>query len=320
VIGRRASLALAFAAPGWHAAAQAPSQTQAKVGWLSVGEHPFVKDFRERLAELGLVEGKNLAIEYRYAKGNASLLPAMVESLAKAGVSVIVASGSDATDAAVSRAKGIPVLFLTSDSTIAGRRLSLARPGEAATGISAMGVDLASKKVALLRDAVKGLSRLALLDDGSPGSGRACEEMRAAAQRLGIESKTFTLREPTAFEPGFSRIGSEAWQASVAAGSPMFAGSARLLAELTKKHRLPALFDNPSFVHAGALMSYGPDLKVAFRRLAEMTERVVHGGRVTDIPLEQVSKFLFTFNQTTAKSLGLSLSLPVMASVDELVE
>jgi len=215
---------------------------------------------------------------------------------------------------------GIPVIFLTSDTTIAGQRLSLARPGEAATGISAMGVDLASKKVALLRDAVKSLSRLAVLDDGSAGSGRACEEMHAAARRLGIESRTFTLAEPAAFEPRFSEVALEGWQATVAAGSPLFAASARTLAELTKKHRMPALFDNPSFVQAGALMSYGPDLKVAFRRVAELTERVVRGGRVADIPLEQVSKFLFTFNQTTAKAFGLSLSLPVMASVDELVE
>ena len=181
-------------------------------------------------------------------------------------------------------------------------------------------MDIASKKVALLRDAVKSLSRLAMLDDGSPGGGRQCEEMSAAARRVGIESKTFALAEPAAFDPGFSRIASEAWQATAAASSPLFAGSARTLAELTKKHRMPALFDNPSFVQAGALMSYGPDLKVAFRRLAEMTERVVRGGRVADIPIEQVSKFLFAFNQSTAKALGLSLSLPVMASVDELVE
>ena len=316
MIGRRAWLAALAAAPAWRAAAQAP----VKIGWLSVSDHPFVKDFRERLAELGLAEGKNLVIEYRYAKGNAALLPGLVDDLVKAGVSVIVPSGSDATDAAVSRIRGIPVIFLTSDPTIAGQRSSLARPGGAATGILTMSVDIASKKVALLRDAVKGLSRLALLDDGSPGGGRQCEEMSAAARRVGIESKTFTLAEPAAFEPGFALVASEAWQAIVAVSSPLFAGSARTLAGLTKRHRLPALFDNPSFVQAGALMSFGPDLKVAFRRLAEMTERVVRGGRLADIPLEQVSKFVFAFNQTTAEAFGLSLSMPVMASVDELVD
>jgi putative ABC transport system substrate-binding protein len=259
-------------------------------------------------------------IEYRYANGDASKLPGLVDDLVKSGVTVIVTSGSDATDAAVSRAKDIPVLFLTTDPTIAGQRSSLARPGGAATGILAMGVDIASKKVDLLRDAVKGLSRLAVLDDGSPGSGRQCEEMGAAARSVGIDSKTFVLKEPAAFEPGFARIASEAWQATAAAGSPLFSGSVRTLADLTKSHRMPALFDNPSFVQAGALMSYGPDLKVAFRRLAETTERVARGGRLADIPFEQVSKFLFAFNQTTAKAFGLSLSMPVMASVDELIE
>jgi putative ABC transport system substrate-binding protein len=316
VISRRLVVAGAAALASGRAAAQAP----VKIGWLSISEHPFVKDFRDRLRELGFVEGKNLVIEYRYANGDAAKLPGLFDDLVKSGVSVIVTSGSDATDAAVSRTKETPVIFLTTDPTIAGQRSSLARPGGAATGILAMGVDIASKKVDLLRDAVKGLSRLAVLDDGSAGSGRQCEEMGAAARSIGLENKTFILKEPAAFGPGFAHIASEAWQATVAAGSPLFSGSARTLAELTKTHRMPALFDNPSFVQAGALMSYGPDLKVAFRRLAETTERVARGGRLADIPFEQVSKFLFAFNQVTAKALGLSLSMPVMASVDELIE
>jgi putative ABC transport system substrate-binding protein len=317
LLGRRAALGSALAAtPFWHVAAQTP----VKIGWVSVSEHPYIHDFRDRLRELGLLEGKNLIIEYRYAKGDASLLPNLVEDLAKAGVRVIVPSGSAATDAAVAHTKGIPVIFLTSDPTIAGQHTSLARPVGGATGILTMSVDIASKKVALLRDAVTSLFRLAVLDDGSPGGARQCEELSAAARGVGIETKTFALAEPAAFVEGFARVASDAWQAAVAASSPLFAASPRALAELAKKHRMPALFDNPTFVQAGALMSYGPDLKVAFRRLADMTERVARGGRVADIPLEQVSKFVFAFNQATAKAFGLKLSVPVMASVDELVE
>jgi putative ABC transport system substrate-binding protein len=183
-----------------------------------------------------------------------------------------------------------------------------------------MSLDIAPKKVALLRDAVPSLSRLAVLDDGSPGGARQCEEMTAAAGRVGLACKVFALADPSGFTSGFAQIVAQGWQAAAAASSPLFASSARVIGELTQKHRLPALFDNPTFVQAGALMSYGPDLKVAFRRLAEMTERVIRGGRPADIPLEQVSRFVFAFNQATARTLGLKLSLPVMASVDELIE
>jgi putative ABC transport system substrate-binding protein len=299
-----------------HAAAQAP----VKIGWLSVSEHPFVADFRARLGELGFVEGKNLVIEYRYAKGNAALLPDLVDDLVKSGVKVIVPSGSGATDAAVANAKGVPVVFLSSDPTITGLLSSLARPGGVATGISTMAEDIASKKVDLLRDAVKNLSRLALLNDGSPGGAGQCEGMAAAGRKVGIESNTFALADPDAFASGFASIAAEGWQAVAAVSSPLFTTSAGQFAELTNRYRLPALFDTDAFVRAGALMSYGPDLKAAFRRQAELVERLLRGARLADLPVEQVSKFVFAFNQTTAKAFGLSLSLPVMASVDELIE
>lgn len=317
MIGRRTCLASAFAASVVvRAAAQAPI----RIGWLSVSEHPFVADFRARLSELGFVEGKNLVIEYRYAKGNAALLPALVDDLVKAGVKVIVSSGSGATDAAVANAKGVPVVFVSSDPTITGQVASLARPGGVATGVSTMAEDIASKKVDLLRDAVKSLSRLALLNDGSPGGAGQCEGMAAAGRKVGTETKTFTLNDPAAFTAQFAQIAAEGWQAAAAVSSPLFTTFAAQFGQLTLQHRLPALFDVAAFVRAGALMSYGPDLKVAFRRQAELVERLIRGARLADLPVEQVSKFVFAFNQTTAKALGLGLSLPVMASVDELVE
>lgn len=317
MIGRRACLAAAFAAGvAAHAAAQAP----VKIGWLSVSEHPFLADFRARLGELGFVEGKNLAIEYGYAKGNAALLPALVDHLVKSGVKVIVASGSGATDAAVANAKGVPVVFVSSDPTITGLVSSLARPGGVATGISTMAEDIASKKVDLLRDAVKNLSRLALLNDGSPGGAGQCDGMAAAGRKVGIETKTFTLADPAAFTAQFAQVASEDWQAAAAVSSPLFTNSAVQFGQLTTQHRLPALFDVAAFVRAGALMSYGPDLKAAFRRQAELVERLLRGARLADLPVEQVSKFVFAFNQTTAKAFGLGLSMPVMASVDDLIE
>jgi len=164
------------------------------------------------------------------------------------------------------------------------------------------------------------LARLALLNDGSAGGSRQIEGMEAAARRVGIASKSFTLADPDAFARGFGQIAADGWQAAAAVSSPLFTASARAIGDLTKAQRLPALFDTSAFVQAGALMSYGPDLKAVFRRQAELVVRLARGGRLADMPIEQATKFIFAFNQTTAKAFGLSLSLPVMASVDELVE
>lgn len=309
------SLATAVLSPG-----MAGAQTPLKVGWLSIGEHPFIADFRERMRGLGYLEGQNFLIEYRYANGDVALLPRLVDELVKAGVAILAVSGSAATDAALAGAKGVPIVFVTSDPTVRGSVASLARPGGAATGISTMSEDISPKKVGLLRDVMPKLSRLAILNDGSSGGSPQSENIVSVARQAGIEVKTFTLADPTAFATGFSDIESQGWQAAAAVSSPLFTASARQIAELTVKHKLPAIFDTPAFVQAGALMSYGPDLKAVFRRQAEMVVRLGRGARLTDMPIEQPTKFVFAFNQATAKAWGLSLSMPVMAAVDELLE
>jgi len=316
VIARRALLGAVAAA----SALRAEAQTPLKIGWLSVGEHPFISDFRGRMRELGYIEGQNLVIEYRYAKSNAALLPGLVDELVKAGVAILVVSGSAATDAAVASAKGVPIVFVSSDPTISGYVVSLARPGGAATGISTMSEEISPKKVGLLRDAVPKLVRLAVLNDGSPGGATQSENMAAAARQVGMETRAVTLSDPAAFAQSFADIAGQGWQALAAVSSPLFTAYARRVAELTVKHRLPAIFDTPAFVQAGALMSYGPDLKAVFRRQAEMVARLGRGAKLAEMPVEQATKFIFAFNQATAKAWGLSLSMPVMASVDELVE
>jgi putative tryptophan/tyrosine transport system substrate-binding protein len=303
-------------APFLHGRAQA----SLRIGWLSISPHPFVADFRERLRQLGYIEGENLVIEYRYAHEDATLLPAMVDELIKAGVSILVTSGSAATDAALAAAKGVPIVFVTSDPTKLGQIESLARPGGVATGISLMFEEIGSKIIDLMRNAVPGLTRLAILQDDSPGAVRQGDSMAASARRVGIESRVFSLAKPELFARVFAEVEAARWQAAFAVSSPLFAANARVLAGLAATHRLPAMFDNPSFVRAGALMSYGPDLSAAFRRQAELVVRVARGARLADIPIEQATKFIFAFNQTAAASLGLPLSPLVMASVDELID
>jgi putative tryptophan/tyrosine transport system substrate-binding protein len=302
-------------APLLHASAQA----SLRIGWLSISPHPFVAAFRERLRQLGYIEGENLVIEYRYAHEDATLLPAMVDELIKAGVSILVTSGAAATDAAVAAAKGVPIVFVGNWTTV-GQIESLARPGGVTTGISLMFEEIGSKMIDLMRNAVPGLTRLAILQDDSSGNVRVADLMVASARSVGIESRVFSLANPELFARVFAEVEAARWQAAIAVSSPLFAANARVLAGLAATHRLPAMFDNPSFVRAGALMSYGPDLPAAFRRQAELVVRVARGARLADIPIEQATKFILAFNQSAAALLGLPPSPLVMASVDELID
>src|SRR4030095_1290685 len=167
------------------------------------------------------------------------------------------------------------------------------------TGISTMSEDISPKKVGLLRDAVAKLSRLAVLSDGSPGAVQQADSLTAAAQNGGMESKVFTLSDPAVFAQTFADLSAQGWQAAAAVSSPLFTAYARQFADLTLRHRLPAIFDTPAFVRAGALMSYGPDLKWVFRRQAEMVARLGRGAKLADMPVEQATKFIFAFNQAT---------------------
>ena len=303
-------------APVLRARAQAPL----RIGCLSVSAHPFIEPFRERLRQLGYVEGQTLVIEHRYAEGDAARLPALIDELVKSGVSILATSGSAATDAAVQANTGVPIVFVTSDPSMLGQVTSLARPGGIATGVSTMSEEIAPKKIELMRQAVPGLARLALLQDGSAGGVRQANGMAAAAASVGVETRVFDLAQPAAFERLLSGIAAERWQGVVAVSSPLFADNARVLAALVEWHRLPAMFDNPTFVHAGALMSFGPDLAAAFRRQAELVHRVARGSRVADIPIEQAVKFIIALNRVAATALGLVPSPLLMASVDELIE
>jgi putative ABC transport system substrate-binding protein len=274
----------------------ASAQAALRIGWLSVSPHPFVAEFRDKLRQLGYVEGGNLVIEYRYADGDAARLSAMVDELPKARVSILVTSGSAATDAAVAAAKGVPIVFVTSDPTMLGQIASLSRQGGVATGIST------------------------ILQDDSSGGVRQADSMVAFAKGVGVESRVFSLAKPDLFAGVFAEIAAARYQAAIAVSSPLFTANARALASLAVTHRLPAMFDTPTFVRAGALMSYGPDLPAAFRRQAEVVVRVARGAKLADIPIEQATKFILAFNQAAAVSLGLRLSPLVMASVDELIE
>jgi putative ABC transport system substrate-binding protein len=144
--------------------------------------------------------------------------------------------------------------------------------------------------------------------------------MVASAKGVGVESRVFSLAKPDWFAGVFAEVAAARCQAAIAVSSPLFTANARALASLAVTHRLPAMFDTPTFVRAGALMSYGPDLPAAFRRQAELAVRVARGAKLADIPIEQATKFILAFNQAAAVSLGLRLSPLIMASVDELIE
>ena len=213
------------------------------------------------------------------------------------------------------------MVFVTSDPIVTGQTLNIARPGGFVTGVTTLSVDIAAKKVALLREAVPKLARLALANDGSPGGARQCEGMTAAAEQLGLESKVFTMDEPAGFAPGFEAIAAQGWQAVAAVSSPLFTASARADRQ-PHRQAAPASLVRYAGVRAGRR----PDVlrpRPAGRVPSSGRDDGAHRPRRQAALTCRSSRRLpsvFAFNQTTAKALGLSLSLPVMASVDELVE
>lgn len=298
----------------------ARAQSRLRVGWLSISKHPFVADFLHRMKELGYAEGGRLEVEYRYAEGNAERLPALVAELLTFRVDIIAVSGSAATDAVVALNKTVPAVFVTSDPIGAGNVASLSRPGGNITGIETMSLDLVDKKVELIHAAMPGLDRLAVMTDGSKGGDRQMGAAVAAAKLVGIDARTWSAPTPDSFADVVEKVARAGSKAVIAVSSPLFSGHVRTLAALMATYRLPAMFDNPNFVQAGALMSYGVDLAAAFRRQAELVVRIATGTKPADLPVERGTKLLLAVNKKTADKLGLTVSPTLLARADEVIE
>lgn len=299
----------------------------ARIGWLSAGSDsdPFLDGFREGLRKLGYVEGNNVVLERRHANGSLDALRAGAADLVQAKVALIVASLTAVR--AVRAIKDIPIVYVISgDPVAAGLAKSLSRPGGNLTGSTFLSLEIAGKRVELLKEAVPGLRKLAVLSNTDhPGEKSELRATEAAAQKLGIDLTYVAFAQsPFGESPELDKALETIRQAQAGAmivfpeGATM-ANRAKLAAFATAQ-RLPSMFGWSEYVDAGALMSYGASQRESHARLASYVDRILKGARPEDLPIEQPTKFELVVNLKTAKALGLALPPALLLRADRVLE
>jgi putative ABC transport system substrate-binding protein len=293
------------------------------VGFLGAsasGFAPWAAAFVARLHELGWVEGRTIAIEYRWSEGRPERYAEIAAEFARLKVDVILTVGS-AVPIVKQATTTIPIVFAVAiDPVGSGLVASLANPGGNVTGLSLQADELAGKRVELLREVLPQLRRLAVMfnaDNTQPVLEMG--ETQAEARRLGLEIIPLAIRRAEDIAPAFQGLKTKADAVYLAIDQLIVANRPRILA-LAVRERLPTISGERDFVKAGALMSYGPNFLELFRHSADYVDRILHGTKPGDIPVEQPTKFELVVNLTTAKTLGLSIPKPFLLRVDEVIE
>jgi putative ABC transport system substrate-binding protein len=331
VIDRRTFLAgtgaVLLAAP-LTAEAQPPDRI-ARIGCLGIdlAADPANRDvFLQSLRALGYVEGRNLAIEYRDAKGKPERFPALAAELAALKVDVIVTFGGTAAALGAKQAtRIIPIVFLAvGDPVPDGLVASLARPGGNVTGLSLAAPELVGKWLELLKQAVPGVNRTALLlkRDAAPDPTIQAylKAGEGAASSLGMQLQVVEARGPEDFDRAFADMSKARAGALAVVSTPVFNSARRRLVEQAARNRLPSVYSLRMYVDAGGLMSYGPDVREMARRGAAYVDKILKGAKPADLPVEQPTKFELVINLKTAKALGLTIPPSLLGRADEVVQ
>jgi putative ABC transport system substrate-binding protein len=311
------------AAAYWPLTAWAQQPKLPTIGFLGADASafgPWTAAFVARLHELGWIEGRTIAVEYRWSEGRPERYAEIAAEFVRLNVDVIV-MGSIAVPAAKQATSVIPIVFvLALDPVGGGLVASLARPGGNVTGLSIQAADLAGKRIELLREVVPRLRRLAIM--GNVGFAEAVLEMgeaQAAARTLGLEVAPLEIRRAEDITPAFEVPKAQADALYVAQDALVAANRTRILT-LALRAGLPTIFGTRDFVQAGALVSYGPNFPDQFRRAAELADKILRGAKPGDIPVEQPTKFDLVINLITAKALGIEVPPMLLARADEVVE
>jgi len=324
-VKRRDFMTLLGGAASWPlaAGAQQPGKLPT-VGFLGAASasawSQWVAAFLQRLHELGWIEGRNLTIEYRWAEGSSDRAAELAAEFVRRKVDVIVTGGLPAV-AAKQATSVIPIVFaIAADPLGTGLVASLVRPGGNVTGLSTQARDLAGKRLELLREAVPGLRRLAILANiGYPASGIEMSEVQAAARTLGLEVVALEIQRAEDIAPAFKALKDRA-EALYVTADPLLNINRIRINTLANVARLPTITNVREFVEAGSLMSYGPNYPDLFRRAGDFVHKILHGAKPGDIPVEQPTKFDLVINVTTAKALDLDMPPTLLARGDEVIE
>ena len=309
---------LGATALAWPVAACAPKGT-ARIGFLGLERR--LEKFRQGLGDLGYVEGRDIVIEYR-PSDPADRLPGFAAELVALHADVIVAGGSLAVRAAQQATRTIPIVMTgTSDPVGTGFVASLARPGGNITGLSLLSPELSGKRLELLREITKPLSRLAvLLNPDDPAVVFSLRETEKAALASGMDMSLVEARGAKDLDGAFALIGKIGPEALVILPASLMTRYASRIAELALNCRMPTISYFREFPEVGGLMSYGPSLDYSAGRAALYVDRILKGAKPSDLPVQQPTKFELVINLKTAKALGLTISRRLGAIADELIE
>ena len=313
------------ATAGWAlpARAQQPAGKLPTIGFLGTDAafwRQWADAFTARLRELGWVEGRTVAIEYRWSEGRPERAAEIAAEFIRLKVDVIITNGVSAS--ILKRATSvIPIVFaLGPDPVGSGLVTNLAQPGGNVTGLSVQSADTAGKRLELLREVVPRLRRLAIIGDA--GFDQAVLEMgnaESAARTLGIEVVLLKIRRAEDIVPAFETLDAQADALYVAVDALLSANRTRIIT-LALGARLPTIFNQREFVQAGGLMSYGPNFSALFQRAADLVDTILRGTKPGDIPIEQPTKFDLVVNLTTAKAIGLTIPESLLARANEVIE
>jgi putative ABC transport system substrate-binding protein len=322
---RREFITLLGGAAAWPLAARA--QQMPVIGYLHSGSPgAFARAagfFRKGLAESGFVEGQNVAIEYRWADGHFDRLPAMAADLVRRDVAVLVAQGGITSAVAAKAATAtIPIVFSSgSDPVALGLVSSLSRPGGNATGVSLLTSALGSKRLEILREVVPTARVIAaLVNAANAGIEGQLKDFQDAAAALAVELKILNASSAGDIEATFAAIVQAGISALVVGSDPFFLDRRDQLVALAARHKVPAIYEWRDYVEAGGLMSYGSSLGDAYRQVGVYTGRVLKGDKPAELPVIQSTKIEFVINLKTARTLDLTISLPLIGRADEVIE
>ncbi len=305
--------------------AQQPEKLS-RIGFLGpAAERVYMEallSLRAGLRELGYVEGKNIAFQYRFAEDKYDRLPGLAAELVRDKVDVIVVHSTPGTLAAKQATRMIPIVMVNvADPVGTGLVTSLARPGGHTTGVSNIDVGLAAKRLELLKEVLPKLSLVGVLRNPNNPSGEPqFKETQAAARSLGIEIQLFDVRDTKELEGTFSEMAKARADAFTVMGNPLFLSHQKQIANLATTKRLPSVFARNENVEAGGLMSYGPTFADQFRQAATYVDKILKGAKPGDLPVEEPTRMYLVINLKTAKALGLTIPQSVLGRADQVIE
>ena len=314
------AIGFTFAICGAVAQAQQPKK-MSRIGILFYGsrDQPNLQSFQQELRELGYVERKNIALEYRYAEGKPDRLAPLAAELVRLPVDVIVTTTDQGARAASEATWTIPIVLTTGDPVGSGLAANLAKPGGNVTGLTVLLADLSGKRLELLKETIPSLSHVAVLWSADSAGISAFKETRAAALGFSLQLNAFEVDSVRKIDRAFSEMPKARTQALHVVLSPLMTLNSKRIVDLAAKNRLPAMYATRQFVEEGGLMAYGPSIGDLYRRAATYVDKILKGAKPADLPVEQPKKFEFFINLKAAQQIGLTIPPNVLARADRVI-